>query len=242
MNLINRAAVPVNGVVWFLLASFWSFGVTGRAAEFQRSDQAPTLGGRPQLAEGIQPKGTATNSLSSANTSYTLLVNDLIKVEVYNEKDLERVTRVDQDGTISLPLIQTVRVAGRTVAEARAIIRGLYEKDYLVSAGVDISVVTSSQTNKVAELKKKVLKFTVSGEVKKPGVVEIPEGEKVNLVQAIALAGDFTTLANQKDVTIKREGVEKVYRENVQSMQRDSKSKPFEVLPGDVIVVRQTLF
>ena len=153
-------------------------------------------------------------------------------------------TRIDQDGTVSLPLIQTVRVAGRTVAEARAIIRGLYEKDYLVSAGVDISVVTSSQTNKVAEAKVKLLKFTVSGEVKKPGIVEIPEGEKVNLVEAILLAGDFTSLANKKSVSIMRveKGEQKVYREDVQSMLVDPKSKRFQILPGDVISVKQTIF
>lgn len=123
-------------------------------------------------------------------------------------------------------------------------IRRLYEKDYLVSAEVNIILVASAPTNKVAEPLKPKLKFTVSGEVKKPGVVEIPEGEKVNLVQAIMLAGDFTTLANQKSVTVKREekGGPKIYTENVQSMLRDSKSKPFEVLPGDVIVVRQTIF
>ena len=138
-----------------------------------------------------------------------------------------------------------MRVGGKTIAEARALIRGLYEKDYLVSADVDIALVASSQTNKVAEVAKpKLLKFTVSGQVKKPGIVEIPEGEKVTLVEAILLAGDFTNVANRNKVSIMRveKGSQKVFVEDVEAMLVNPKSKRFEILPGDVISVKQTIF
>jgi protein involved in polysaccharide export with SLBB domain len=186
--------------------------------------------------------GSTNNFASGTNTSYVLTVNDLVEIKVYKEDDLATKTRVDQDGTISLPLIKTVPVSGRTIAEAREIIRQLYEKDYLVSASVMVTLIESSRTNK-AEVKPK-LKFTVHGEVKKPGVVEIPEGEKVDLVNAIALAGDFTPLANKRKVTVKRREGDalKVYELDVQSMLRDVKARPFEVRPGDLIEVRQTLF
>lgn len=185
---------------------------------------------------------STNNFASGTNTSYVLAVNDLVEIKVYKEDDLATKTRVDQDGTISLPLIKTVPVSGRTIAEAREIIRQLYEKDYLVSASVMVTLIESSRTNK-AEVKPK-LKFTVHGEVKKPGVVEIPEGEKVDLVNAIALAGDFTPLANKRKVTVKRREGDalKVYELDVQSMLRDVKARPFEVRPGDLIEVRQTLF
>lgn len=180
----------------------------------------------------------------TTNASYVIGVNDLIRVAVYKEPDLTTETRVDQDGTVSLPLVQTIRVAGKSIAEAREVVRQLYEKDYLVDAHVIITLMQSSQTNKVAEIVRPKPKFTVSGEVKKPGVIEFPENEKVDLVRAIALAGDFDKLANPKNVTIKRveNGVEKVYEKDVKSMMRDVNGKPFEVLPGDVIVVRQSLF
>jgi len=197
-----------------------------------------------QVAGWAQVDGVVgvTNGLASTNTSYILNVNDLVEVKVYKEDDLLTKTRVDQDGTISLPLIRTVTVSGHTIAEAREVIRQLYEKDYLVSANVLVTLLESSRTNK-AEAKPK-LKFTVHGEVKKPGVVEIPEGEQMDLVNAIALAGDFTPLANKRKVTIKRREGDalKVYELDVQSMLRDVKAKPFEVRPGDLIEVRQTLF
>lgn len=201
----------------------------------------PFVSSGDRSTAGPVTKSTPTGT----NTSYILLVNDLVRVVVYREPDLQRETRVDQDGTITLPLIESVRVGGKTIAEARALIRGLYEKDYLVSADVDIALVASSQTNKVAEVAKpKLLKFTVSGQVKKPGIVEIPEGEKLTLVEAILLAGDFTNVANKNKVSIMRvdKGSQKVFVEDVEAMLINPKSKRFEILPGDVISVKQTIF
>lgn len=180
-------------------------------------------------------------SFAATNTSYVLAANDVIKVEVYKEDDLKREPRVDQDGTISLPLIQTVSVGGKSIAEAREIIQRLYEKDFLVSASVSITLLESSQTNKVAAAK---LKFTILGEVKKPGNIELPAGETISLVQAIAMAEGFTGLANKKSVTVIRKagGKQEQFDLDVHAMTRDSKVKPFEIKPGDVIQVRQTLF
>src|SRR5579863_1312935 len=47
-------------------------------------------------------------------------------------------------------------------------------------------------------------KFTVMGEVAKPGIVTIP-GEKINMLEAIALAGDLTAFANRDSVFVIRE-------------------------------------
>jgi polysaccharide export outer membrane protein len=186
--------------------------------------------------------GPASLSVGGTNlASYVLLINDLIKVEVYKEEDLRRETRVDEDGTVKLPLIDSVMVAGRTIASARDLVKQLYEKDYLRNADVAITLIKSAHTNVVAVVPK--LKFQVTGEVKKPGMIEIPEGEKIDLVQAIGLAGDFTPLANKSSVRVRRTegGKEKLYDENVKNM-LDGKSKPFPILPGDVITVRQTVF
>lgn len=184
----------------------------------------------------VQVAGQATNA------SYVLGPNDLIRVAVYREPDLTTETRVDQDGTVTLHLIGTVKLGGKPIAEANLHIKELYEQDYLKSAGVTVTLVQTARTNAVVA--KKLDRITVSGQVKKPGLVELPEGLKVNLVEAIALAGDFTNLANQEKVTVKRMvgGQEKVFTEDVKAMMRDLNAKPFLVSPGDVIVVKQTIF
>lgn len=47
-------------------------------------------------------------------------------------------------------------------------------------------------------------KFTVMGEVNHPGLISIP-GEKINILEAIALAGDLSAYANRDSVFIIRE-------------------------------------
>ena len=232
-NTQTRGALTC--LVWVL--AFLQIASPGSAQSPNRTDG---LGGDPA---GLGNRNEVQRlPLGVTNTaSYILLVNDLIKVEVYKEEDLKRETRIDQDGTIKLPLIESVRVAGKTIASAREVIKSLYEKDYLVSADVAVTLIASSYTNAVVVAPK--LKFQITGEVKKPGMIEIPEGEKIDLVQAIGLAGDFTTLAHKGSVRIRRTegGKEKLYDEDVKKM-LDGKSKPFHILPGDVITVRQTVF
>lgn len=203
------------------------------------------FGGRFETVRGadtvaLAPVGAVPDS--STNKSYVISVNDLIRFEVYKEPDLTTETRVDQDGTVSLPLVKTVMVGGRSISEARDTVRLLYEKDFLVAAHVNIFLVQSSKTNK--EPVKAKLRFTILGQVKKPGNHEILEGEKVSIVQAIAIAEGFTGVANQKSVTVLRtvNGKTEKFELDVKQMMNDSKAKPFEIKPGDMIDVRQTVF
>lgn len=231
---IRGAASALVWVLALLVAPLGgSIQAQNRAGELNAANPAGATG---SVAGQRLPPGVTNLA------SYVILVNDLIKVEVYKEDDLKRETRVDQDGTIKLPLIETVRVAGKTIASARELVKALYEKDYLRNADVAVTLIASSHTNAPPPVAPK-LKFQVTGEVKKPGMIEIPENEKIDLVQAIGLAGDFTTLANKSSVRVRRTegGKEKVYDEDVKKM-LDGKSKPFPILPGDVITVRQTVF
>ena len=241
MNPSSKAGLAAHWSLWGLLAVLSAGPETSAQVPANRPAAAGVLVRTSALASSSNELAFATGA---TNTSYVLSVNDLIKVEVYKEDDLRSERRVDQDGTISLPLIETVRVGGKTIAEARALIRGLYEKDFLVSAGVDITLVATSQTNKVAEVAKPKLKFTILGEVKKPGNIEMVEGEKLDLVQAIGMAEGFTGLANRWSVILIRNvnGKPEKYELDVRSMMQDSKAKPFEVKHGDKIEVRQTIF
>ena len=205
------------------------------------------FGGRFETVRGadtvaLTPVGAVPDS--STNKSYVISVNDLIRFEVYKEPDLTTETRVDQDGTVSLPLVKTVMVGGRSISEARDTVRLLYEKDFLVAAHVNIVLVQSSKTNKEPVLVKPKLRFTILGQVKKPGNHEIQEGEKVSIVQAIAIAEGFTGVANQKSVTVLRtvNGKTEKFELDVKQMMNDSKAKTFEIKPGDMIDVRQTVF
>jgi len=192
----------------------------------------------------VSSKDSSGTAINGTNSSYVLGPNDLIRVNVHRESDLTTETRIDLDGSVFLPLVESVKLGGLTVAAANDAIKQQYQqKRFLVSPSVMVTLVQTARTNTVVTVAKK---FTVSGEVKKPGVIEFPAGEeKISLVDAIVLAGDFSGKANKKDVTIKREvkgGETQVFTEDVQRMLRDVKAKRFDILPNDVIEVRQTVF
>lgn len=134
------------------------------------------------------------NDLLSQNSysgNYLIAPFDLLSVTVYQEPDLTREVRVEADGSIVLPLINKVKVGKKTVGEAQALIRELYEKDYLVSAQVNLLV-----TERV------VTQVQVLGQVNRPGVVLIPPDKPLTLLDAIAGANGFTRLANKRNVRL----------------------------------------
>ena len=86
-------------------------------------------------------------------------------------------------------------------------------------------------------------RFTVLGQVQKPGTFEIPNEEVVTLLQAIAMAGGFTRLANEGKIVITRTlGGKKTIALDTKSASLDPAIKPFEILPDDTITVRERVF
>ena len=54
--------------------------------------------------------------------NYILKSSDVIQVSVFLEPDLEKSVRIEADGTVTLPLINKVKVADITVSEAQELI------------------------------------------------------------------------------------------------------------------------
>ena len=85
-------------------------------------------------------------------------------------------------------------------------------------------------------------KIYVLGEVKKPGPLVVAPNTIVTASQAIALAGGFSKVAKQSDVTLIRDRVmtslnlKKLY-DKVENMDRD-----LELKYGDIIFVRESMF
>jgi polysaccharide export outer membrane protein len=172
--------------------------------------------------------------LAAQNTStYRLAPNDLIEIKVYQEEDLTTKLRLAKDGTGTFPLLGVVNLGGMSVDECAAHLRDLLGKDYLVNPQVTITVVEYAKR-----------RFTVLGQVQKPGSFEIPNEESVTLLQAIAMAGGYTRLADTGRVTVTRvtDGKKMTYRLNVKSATNDTDTKPFEIQPDDTITVSERIF
>lgn len=81
--------------------------------------------------------------------------------------------------------------------------------------------------------------LTIRGQVRKPGPMRFPVDGKLDLVTAIALAGDLTDLANQRKITVTRG--EKVYTLDLREYTSDTSNR-FYLQPGDLINVPERLF
>ncbi len=83
-------------------------------------------------------------------------------------------------------------------------------------------------------------KFTMMGEVARPSVITIP-GDRVNILQAIALAGDLTAYANRDSVFIIRENNNKREFAWMNLTKPEIMASPyFYVQQNDIIIVEPT--
>lgn len=131
---------------------------------------------------------------AQAQTDHRLAPGDTIVVKVYQEQDLDNTAVLGKDGSISLHLAGAINLAGMTTAEAAKAIEAAYrDRKFLVKPSVTVAI--------GAILKKR---FSVQGQVTKPGPYFFPDGERVTLLQAIGFAGGYTRIANASKITILR--------------------------------------
>jgi polysaccharide biosynthesis/export protein len=174
----------------------------------------------------------AVNSASHSSETYRLSPNDVIKMKVFQEDDLTTEARIGKDGTVTIPLVGVVTLGGKSVEEATGQLRDLFGKDYLVNPQVTLTVLEYAKR-----------RFTVLGQVQKPGTYDIPSEESVTLLQAIAMAGGFTRLAVQGRVSVTRTlGGKRTFSVDLKSAANDPGTKPFEILPDDTIMVGERVF
>ena len=110
---------------------------------------------------------------------------------------------VAADGTVSIPMLGVVELAGKTITEAEDYICELVKGDFSVAPSVTIRFVD--------------FKISVLGEVTSPGTYSIKNG-KVNIFEALALARDLTIWGMRDNVKIIREdkdGKRNVYEVNL---------------------------
>jgi polysaccharide export outer membrane protein len=164
----------------------------------------------------------------TASSTYLLQPYDLIDVDVYSEEDLHKPARLGSDGTVLLPLIGSVKVGGLTVAQATALISNRYAAGFVKNPSVLITVLQYRKST-----------FSILGQVLRPGIYEIPEGAQVSILEAVSLAAGFMPTAAQNSVTVKRmvDGKDTIFKVKAGDMAQNPDAVPFDVLPGDTILV-----
>jgi polysaccharide export outer membrane protein len=170
---------------------------------------------------------------TEALPGHVLSANDVIAVKVFDEPELDTNARVSEEGTISMALIGSVQVVGKTAEQAGRVIRDRLAEKYLVNPQVTVMV---------TEATKRL--FVVQGQVQRPGTYRFPDRSTLNLLQAIGMAGSYTRLADPKRVTVKRivNKRETVLKFDAKKMALEESSQTVEIKPGDIISVGERLF
>lgn len=144
------------------------------------------------------PKPTANFSnigyadWSEDEPSYRFYPGDEVDVAVPSAPELNKTTTVQPDGRITLPLINPVMAADRTIDELQGSISQAYAGQ-LLRPQVQVSVKSTTP-----------LKVFVGGEVGNPGVFDMA-GDS-DALRAVIQAGGFKTSAKRNQVVIIRRG------------------------------------
>jgi protein involved in polysaccharide export with SLBB domain len=175
-----------------------------------------------------QPADSPAASVTITSPQYVLRQGDVVQVKVYQEEDLTAISRIGRDGAVTIPLLGSIQVVSNTLEQATIQIHDLLAKKYLVNPQVNLNV---------TEFAKR--RFTVLGQVQRPGTYDMPPDDSVSLLQAIATAGGYTRIGSARKITVQRTvGSEnKLIRLDAEAMAINKKDKPFEILPDDVITV-----
>ncbi len=129
---------------------------------------------------------------------------------------------VDSNGDISYPVLGKIPASKKTIVQLREL---LIEKlkPYIKEPSINIRRVN--------------FKVTVLGEVVKAGVFTI-SSERITILEAIGLAGDFTPYSNRQRIMVVREENGKVTSMKIDLQTTDFFNSPFYFLhPNDVIYV-----
>lgn len=187
--------------------------------------------GRSQTEQAAT--GDESKKPDAAKGDYILQPQDLIRVQILREEELNREVRVSQELTVALPLIGIVDLKGKTVRQAEEDIRNAYDKDFLVNPQVNVFVI---------EYWKRFVK--VFGAVNSPGVIVFPPEEGLTLLGAISRAGGFSRLADNKRVILTRttpDGRAETSTINADDLLKRGTGEDVPLLPDDVINVGERI-
>jgi polysaccharide biosynthesis/export protein len=160
--------------------SYWLLGVAVVLAT------APGLKAQQRVAANNTPQAQARESAPR----YEVQSGDLLHISVWKEADLDQDVLVRPDGGISFPLAGDVRATGKTVEELRT---ELTER--LARFIPDLFVTVA-----VREINGN--KIYVIGQVNRPG--EFVMNPRVDVMQALTLAGGGTEFAKMNDIFVLR--------------------------------------
>ena len=150
---------------------------------------------------------------------------DLIEVSIYGVPDFHQTARVNELGSVSLPLIGECKVGGETVEEAQeSIAKPLVSGGYFRDPHVTVLIKEYASQG-----------VSMLGEITKPGVYPMVGTRR--LYDLVSEAGGFTAKAGKLVTITHRDEPNQAQKINISDDLAKSPESNVEVFPGDTIVV-----
>jgi polysaccharide export outer membrane protein len=199
----------------------------------------------------LQDKNNSTeqNTVSAVESKpYRLQVNDVLSVNIkaidpklvsiFNTTESASIGKsesalyfdgftVDDHGNIRMPILGEINVIGYTLEEVRGIIEKKLLEEYF-----------KSEANIFVTVKLAGFRYTINGEVGSTGTKTLFQPH-VNVLEAVANAGDITTVGNRKAVMIIRQTPTGVEMNEIDLTDVNVMKSPYYYLqPNDYIYVK----
>jgi polysaccharide biosynthesis/export protein len=165
-------------------------------------------------------------AICAQEAGYAVKPGDGLDISVWKEPDLQGPVLVTPDGAFSFPLVGQVDARGKTVTELQQIITERLSK--FISDPVVTVAIREVRGNKVY----------VIGQVNRPG--EFIVNPRVDVMQALSMAGGTTAFASLDDIRIlRRDGATQASLEFDYNAVARGKAleQNIELRAGDIVVV-----
>lgn len=177
-------------------------------------------------------------SFAVAQDSYRIRPGDVLRIEVLEDQSLNRDALVLPDGSVTVPLIGSVRASGRNVSTIRDSIASALAPNFATAPTVFVTVSAIAEPTEPED--GPTIDVYVMGEVATPGKTAVDPG--TNLLQLIAQTGGFSRFAATKRIQLRRmdrkTGQPLVYTFNYRAVERGVAPVNTIVLQaGDIVVV-----
>ena len=163
-------------------------------------------------ATSAQEAGSVGGAQVPSEAGYGIQPGDILEISVWKEPDLQRQVLVRPDGGVSFPLAGNILAVGLTVEQLRE------EVTSRLSRYIPDLVVTVTVQEIVGN------KIYVIGQVNRPG--EFVMNPRVDVLQALSMAGGLTAFASLNDILVLRRSV-------------NGRQQAFEFRYGDVVKGRE---
>lgn len=206
---MKKLVLPILMIVAVLL--FDSCGSSEKVAYFQNASEINLTESKGLYDAHIRPKDILTITVSTTDPIAARPFNLVVASPMNESGSLSgyggnlQTFLVDNEGCINYPILGKIKVGGLTKTDCESMIIERI-KPYM-----------SESENPVVTVKMASYKVTVIGEVQRPGTFPVAQ-EKINVLEAIAQAGDLTIYGKRENVMLVREkpdGEKEIHRLNL---------------------------